>query len=91
LRVCFCGADPQYAGRTIERRARRLAINYDALSMTEDQIRVRLLQEGYKSLSADPAIVRRIKEAAATARLAVSTPEHISAHTEPPIDARPQR
>jgi uncharacterized protein (TIGR02118 family) len=65
--------------------------DYGALSMTEEEIRARLLKEGYKSLSADPAVAKRIKEAAASGKLAVWTPEHIAACTNPPIDARPQR
>jgi hypothetical protein len=59
--------------------------------MTEDEIRARLLHEGYKSLSADPAVAKRIQSAAASGKLAVWTPEHIAAYTDPPIDARPQR
>jgi uncharacterized protein (TIGR02118 family) len=65
--------------------------DYGALSMTDDEIRARLLREGYKSLSADPAVAARIKQAAKDGRLAVWTPEHIAAFTDPPIDARPQR
>ena len=65
--------------------------DYGALSMSEDEIRARLLKEGYKSLSADPAVAARIKEAAKKGILAVWTPEHIAAYTDPPIDARPQR
>lgn len=65
--------------------------DYGVLSMTDDEVRARLLKEGYKSLSADPAVAARIRQAAETNRLAVWTPEHIAAYTDPPIDARPQR
>jgi uncharacterized protein (TIGR02118 family) len=65
--------------------------DYGALSMTDDEIRARLLKEGYRSLSADPAVATRIRFAAQNGLLAVWTPEHIAAFTDPPIDYRPQR
>jgi uncharacterized protein (TIGR02118 family) len=65
--------------------------DYGALDMSDDEIRARLLKEGYKSLSADPAVAARIRQAAHDGKLAVWTPEHIAAYTNPPIDARPQR
>jgi uncharacterized protein (TIGR02118 family) len=65
--------------------------DYGALSMTEDEIRARLLKEGYKSLACDPAVAGRIKRAAERGQIAVWTPEHLCVYGESIIDARPQR
>ena len=65
----------------------------DALTMTEEEILSRLKDQGYKTLAADAAAPKQIKEAALRGELMVWTAEHLLAidggHIE--IDARPER
>ena len=65
--------------------------DYGALSMTEDEIRNRLLKQGFKSLSADPQAPARIRAAAEKGQLAVWTEDHIAVFGDYVYDARPQR
>ena len=65
--------------------------DYGALSLSEDEIRARLLKDGYKSMSQDPAVAARIKSAAQKGQIAVWTPEHLCVYGDAIIDARPQR
>jgi uncharacterized protein (TIGR02118 family) len=65
--------------------------DYGALSLTEAEISARLLKEGYKSLSCDPAVAARIKNAAQKGQIAVWTPDHLCIYGDFVIDARPQR
>jgi uncharacterized protein (TIGR02118 family) len=65
------------------------ARDYGAPFMSEDEIRDRLMSQGYKTLAADPSVPGRIKSAAAKGRIAVWTPEHLCVWEEPWIDARP--
>jgi uncharacterized protein (TIGR02118 family) len=60
-------------------------------SMSEEQIRERLAEEGYATLAADPGAPRAIKEAAAQEALAVWTTEHLVTFDASRIDARPER
>jgi uncharacterized protein (TIGR02118 family) len=65
----------------------------DVPSMTEDQIRARLQEQGYRALAADPAAPRRIKDAAVKGLLMVWSPEHIVTMSDGRVDieARPER
>lgn len=66
--------------------------DYGTLVMTEDQIRERLLSEGYKALlDTDPAAPAKIKAAAEKKQLGVWTPHHLVTLDESRIDARPTR
>ena len=58
-------------------------------ALDEDQIRLRLLADGYTELAADGAIPGLIKSAASRAALAVWTNEHLVTLDESHIDARP--
>ncbi len=62
-----------------------------ALSMSEDEIRARLKEQGYRSLAADPVAPARIKGAAQAGMLAVWTHEHLVTIDDSHIDARPER
>jgi uncharacterized protein (TIGR02118 family) len=64
---------------------------YGALDLSEDEIRAKLLQQGYKSLSADPNAPARIKAAAEKGQLAVWTDDHIAVFGDYVYDSRPQR
>ena len=64
---------------------------YGALDLTEDEIRKKLLQQGYKSLSADPNAPARIRAAAEKGQLAVWTEDHIAVFGDHIYDSRPQR
>lgn len=63
----------------------------EAASMSEDEIRARLEDQGYLQLASDPAIPGRIKAAAQRAMLAVWTREHLVTIDDSHIDARPER
>jgi uncharacterized protein (TIGR02118 family) len=64
--------------------------DYGALSLNEEQIRERLLREGYKTLvTTVPDAPARIKLAATKNQLGVWTPEHLVTLDESRIDARP--
>ena len=66
--------------------------DYGALTLSEDDIRSRLLSEGYQALlDADPAAPAKIKVAAAKNQLGVWTPHHLVTLDESRIDARPAR
>ena len=65
--------------------------DYGALNMTDDQIRIRLLAQGYKSLASDPNIPARIKAAAAKGQIAVWTDDHFAMFGDHIYDIRPQR
>ena len=66
--------------------------DWGSLSMSEDEIRVRLQKEGYgKLLTADPAVPGKIKAAAAAEKLGVWTPEHLVTLDDSRVDARPDR
>jgi uncharacterized protein (TIGR02118 family) len=58
-------------------------------ALDEDQIRHRLLEDGYTALAADEAAPRSIKVAALREALAVWTNEHLVTLDESHIDARP--
>jgi hypothetical protein len=64
---------------------------YGALELTEAEIRARLLQQGYKSLSADPNAPARILAAARKGQLAVWTEDHVAVFGDHIYDSRPQR
>ncbi|HEX5368959.1 MAG TPA: EthD family reductase [Dehalococcoidia bacterium] len=66
--------------------------DWGLLSMTEDQIRARLLKEDYGALlTKDPDAPAKIKAAAQHDKLGVWTPEHLVTLDESRIDARPSR
>ena len=65
--------------------------DYGALSMSEDEIRGRLEQEGYVSLAADASVPAKIKAAAAKGLLGVWTPHHLVTLDESRIDSRPEK
>jgi len=65
--------------------------DYGALSMSEEEIRAKLLAQGYHSLSCDPQVPARIKAAAEKGQIAVWTEHHIVVYGDFIIDARPQR
>ena len=65
--------------------------DYGALSMSEAEIRAKLLSQGYKSLSADPNVPARIKAAAEKGQIAVWTDDHVAVFGDAIYDARPQR
>jgi uncharacterized protein (TIGR02118 family) len=66
--------------------------DWGSLSMSVEEIRARLQQEGYGSLLAsDPEAPAKIKAAAEKQLLGVWTPEHLVTLDETRIDARPQR
>ena len=60
-------------------------------SLSDDEIRQRLEQQGFASLAADSAMPRKIKAAAESGTLAVWSPEHIVTIDDARIDARPER
>jgi uncharacterized protein (TIGR02118 family) len=60
-------------------------------AMSEEDIRQRLMGQGYATLAADRDAPRTIKTAAARQALAVWTGEHIVTIDESRIDARPKR
>ena len=66
--------------------------DYGSLSMSEDEIRARLLKEGYsKALAADPAIPGKIKAAAQKNQLGVWTSDHLVTLDDSRVDVRPDR
>ena len=66
--------------------------DYGALTMTEDEIRAKLQEQGYgHALEAEPDIPARLKASAAKGKIAVWTPYHLASYDEPWIDARPKR
>jgi hypothetical protein len=64
--------------------------DYGALEMTEAQIRMKLLAQGYKSLASDPNVPARIIAAAKKGQIAVWTEDHIAIFGDYIYDARPQ-
>ena len=60
-------------------------------ALSEDEVRERLMDDGYVALAADTDSPRRIKAAAAAQSLAVWTSEHIVTIDDSRIDARPDR
>jgi uncharacterized protein (TIGR02118 family) len=64
---------------------------YGADSMSEEEIRTKLLSQGFKSLSADPNAPARIKQAAQKGQIAVWTDDHIALFGDWIYDSRPQR
>jgi uncharacterized protein (TIGR02118 family) len=64
---------------------------YGALEMTEAQVRMKLLAQGYKSLASDPNAPARIIAAAKKGQLAVWTEDHIALFGDHIYDSRPQR
>jgi uncharacterized protein (TIGR02118 family) len=64
---------------------------YGALELSVDEIRAKLREQGYKSLSTDPLAPAKIKEAAEKGQLAVWTDEHIAVFGDWILDSRPQR
>jgi uncharacterized protein (TIGR02118 family) len=68
------------------------ARDYGALTMSEDEIRARLVEQGYgHALEAEPDIPARLKASAVKGKIAVWTPFHLASYDEPWIDARPKR
>ena len=65
--------------------------DYGALSLSDDEIRARLISEGYKQVAADPEAPAKIKAAASKSMLAVWTADHLATFDDSRIDARPQR
>ena len=66
--------------------------DFGALALTEDQIRARLLDEGYKALlETDPAAPAKIKAAVAKGKLGVWTVDHLVTLDDSRIDERPAR
>ena len=59
-------------------------------AMSEEEVRRRLLEQGYAELGADPDAPRTIKAAASGNALAVWTTEHIVTIDASRIDARPE-
>jgi uncharacterized protein (TIGR02118 family) len=65
--------------------------DYGALALTPDEIRQRLVAEGYESLAADPTAPAKIRLAAERKLLAVWTPWHLVTLDDSRIDVRPER
>ena len=65
--------------------------DYGVLAMSHDEIRQRLVTEGYQSLANDSDAPNKIRNAAASGRLGVWTPEHLVTLDDSQIDARPDR
>jgi uncharacterized protein (TIGR02118 family) len=66
--------------------------DYGSNSLSEDEVRARLLKEGYGALlAADPAAPAKIKAAAAKNQLGVWTEHHLVTLDESRLDARPAR
>ena len=65
--------------------------DYGVLALSPDEIRSRLVAEGYDSLAADESAPAKIKRAAEHKLLAVWTPWHLVTLDDSRIDARPQR
>ena len=66
--------------------------DYGSLSMTEDEIRARLLDQGYDQLLQQvPDAPAKIKAAAAANKLGVWTEHHLVTQDESNIDARPTK
>lgn len=66
--------------------------DYGSLSMSEDEIKARLLKDDYsKALAADPEIPAKIKVAANQNKLGVWTPEHLVTLDDSRVDVRPDR
>jgi hypothetical protein len=66
--------------------------DYGALAMTEDEIRARLVKEGYGHvLEKDPQAPAKIKAAAQQDKLGVWTAEHLVTLDDSRIDVRPAR
>jgi hypothetical protein len=66
--------------------------DYGSLSLSEDEIRARLVTEGYGALlAADPQAPAKIKAAAAKQQLGVWTEHHLVTLDDSRIDARPAR
>jgi hypothetical protein len=59
--------------------------------MSEQDVRERLVKQGYATLAADASSARKIKAAAARQALAVWTGEHIVTIDDSRIDTRPGR
>ena len=59
-------------------------------AMDPDEVRRRLLDQGYTSLATDPDGPSKLRRAAANKALAVWTPEHLVTIDETRIDARPE-
>jgi hypothetical protein len=64
--------------------------DWGAKGMSEDEIRARLAEQGYRELAADPTAARVIKAAAERDALAVWTEEHLVTIDESRIDVRPR-
>jgi uncharacterized protein (TIGR02118 family) len=92
-RTLFCEAKGIVIGREYVQKDDSWAPrDYGALLMSEDQIRERLLSEGYGAvLDSDPAAPAKIKAAAEKKQLGVWTPDHLVTLDESRIDARPVR
>ncbi len=85
---------PLGVGVARERVQKDLDWTYDdwgVNALTEEDVRERLTDEGYRTLAADPDAPRTIKAAAAARALAVWTSEHIVTIDGSGIDARPER
>jgi uncharacterized protein (TIGR02118 family) len=87
-------ASPMGVGVARERVQKDLDWRYNdwgVNAMSEEDIRQRLMQQGYATLAADRDAPRKIKTAAGRQALAVWTREHIVTIDESGIDTRPQR
>ncbi|PWT84715.1 MAG: hypothetical protein C5B57_04310 [Blastocatellia bacterium] len=87
-------AAPMGVGVARERVQKELDWSYNdwgVNAMSEEDVRQRLMQQGYATLAADRDAPRKIKTAAGRQALAVWTREHIVTIDESAIDARSRR
>jgi uncharacterized protein (TIGR02118 family) len=63
---------------------------FDVSGLTDEEIRSRLQEQGYRSLAAEPAAPEQIRAASRAGLLAVWTPEHLVTIDDSRIDARPE-
>jgi uncharacterized protein (TIGR02118 family) len=86
-------ADPLGIGVARERVQKDEWWSYDDWGvgrMSEDQIRERLAEQGYRALASDPAGPAKLRTAAAREALAVWTDEHLVTIDESALDVRPE-
>jgi hypothetical protein len=87
-------ARPLGVGVARERVQKDLDWSYDDWgvgALDEEEVRLRLAEDGYTVLAEDPEAPRAIRAAASRQALAVWTKEHLVTIDDSRIDARPER
>ncbi|MGE0059297.1 MAG: EthD family reductase [Dehalococcoidia bacterium] len=79
------------ARETVQKWDYKATTTFDVSQLSEDDVRRRLEQEGYRSLAADPDAPGKILAASRAGLLAVWTNEHLVTTDASRIDARPER